>query len=517
MRIDTLAASSGSSLVGYLPAGTGGVATTVQGKLRESVSVKDFGAVCDGSTNDWAAIQAAQEYLKANGGGTLYFPGFCYINAPFYYYGSVTGGTSAYPNPNQPVITWRSNGAGGIKSGITSGDVLRLSSSAGNLFYTVGFKDFVINCGINNVTALNGYDQGGITGANNYVDIDGLTIHGIQGANAIGIDFGTITDSAVRRLTVQGYGTGPWAGVRTQKADVQLIDSRMVYCKYGIVIGSGLAESSIVMFGGGIASSKTSAIYYESAVSQSYYSSSAFYGCFIGESALGSYILQAGTPSNIVSSSISFYNCVFDSYRASSNIITTTWVGNFTFIGCNYYAGAALANTVNFGSTANVTWLNNTGITIDSTSSAITSGTVNDFAVMKSIPFTPAFSSVGGIFNTTSSKGYWSKVGDLVTVNIRMNLGTTGNTFASSALSISGLPFAAANNTFENSFAVAGWNGLATAMVGIQGQIAANTTAMTLYKITTATAGSLTNPMLDSDLGNSSAIIELTATYFAAN
>ena len=37
-----LAASSGSSLVGYTPAGAGAVATTVQEKLRESVSVEDF-------------------------------------------------------------------------------------------------------------------------------------------------------------------------------------------------------------------------------------------------------------------------------------------------------------------------------------------------------------------------------------------------------------------------------------------------------------------------------------------
>ena len=40
-----LVASSGSSLVGYLPAGTGAVAATVQSKLRETVSVKNFGAV----------------------------------------------------------------------------------------------------------------------------------------------------------------------------------------------------------------------------------------------------------------------------------------------------------------------------------------------------------------------------------------------------------------------------------------------------------------------------------------
>ena len=55
-----LAASSGSSLVGFIQSGSGAVATTVQTKLRESVSVLDFGAVSGGVTaTNTAAFQAA--------------------------------------------------------------------------------------------------------------------------------------------------------------------------------------------------------------------------------------------------------------------------------------------------------------------------------------------------------------------------------------------------------------------------------------------------------------------------
>jgi len=45
--------------VTYTPPGSGAVPTTVQAKLRESVSVKDFGAVGDGVTDDRAAFAAA--------------------------------------------------------------------------------------------------------------------------------------------------------------------------------------------------------------------------------------------------------------------------------------------------------------------------------------------------------------------------------------------------------------------------------------------------------------------------
>jgi len=62
-----------ASNVTYQPAGTGAVATTVQAKLRESVSVKDFGAVGDGTTDDTATIQAAITAVSSTG-GVVSFP-----------------------------------------------------------------------------------------------------------------------------------------------------------------------------------------------------------------------------------------------------------------------------------------------------------------------------------------------------------------------------------------------------------------------------------------------------------
>ena len=72
--------NKGSSLVGYRPLGTGVATTlTVQDKLRESFSVKDFGAIGDGVTSDTAAIQAAFDAAATYGASELYFPPGTYL------------------------------------------------------------------------------------------------------------------------------------------------------------------------------------------------------------------------------------------------------------------------------------------------------------------------------------------------------------------------------------------------------------------------------------------------------
>lgn len=62
-----LASSSGSSLVGFLQDGVGSSTRTLQDKNRDIISVKDFGAKGDGTTDDYASIQAALNYANSSG------------------------------------------------------------------------------------------------------------------------------------------------------------------------------------------------------------------------------------------------------------------------------------------------------------------------------------------------------------------------------------------------------------------------------------------------------------------
>ena len=77
-KVASLAGSGGAATVGYLPSGTGAVARDVQSKLREMISVKDFGVVGDGATNCTTQLQAANDYCYSVG-ASLYFPTGTYV------------------------------------------------------------------------------------------------------------------------------------------------------------------------------------------------------------------------------------------------------------------------------------------------------------------------------------------------------------------------------------------------------------------------------------------------------
>jgi hypothetical protein len=57
--IDEITGVSGAGRIPFIQSGTGAVATTAQTELRRTVHIKQFGAVCDGVTDDTTAIQNA--------------------------------------------------------------------------------------------------------------------------------------------------------------------------------------------------------------------------------------------------------------------------------------------------------------------------------------------------------------------------------------------------------------------------------------------------------------------------
>ena len=72
----SLSFSYSASLQSYTPGGTGAVVMSVQTKLREIASVKDFGVKGDGVTDDTANIQVAKNSLLS-----LHYPAGKYINS----------------------------------------------------------------------------------------------------------------------------------------------------------------------------------------------------------------------------------------------------------------------------------------------------------------------------------------------------------------------------------------------------------------------------------------------------
>jgi hypothetical protein len=189
----------------FLQAGTGAVARTSLSKLRDVVSVKDFGAVGDGVADDTAAIQAA-----VNTGKSVHFPAGVYladpITIPYLARGAVYSGDGFfhYTSTQQTVIKARSAAQACIFQHHNGGDNVTYrdmridgdSKAAMGVDATYGSFLSMVNVGVYGTTSYGVYSKQGLG-----------RYHRVFFANA-GVGLQLYSDSAVTDSELAG-GTIP--------------------------------------------------------------------------------------------------------------------------------------------------------------------------------------------------------------------------------------------------------------------------------------------------------------------
>jgi hypothetical protein len=278
-----------ASQVTYNPAGTGAVATNVQAKLRQYVSVIDFGADPTGSSDSATEIQAAIDYVQSTG-GTLWFPPGIYLV-----------GTQLDVAEEGMVFL----GAGRDVTGTTTGTILR-TTSAINLF---SFTTAARRTTIQNMM-LDG-NSVGLTGADiatPKVQFINCTIQRFVDAGLIIRSFSTLVSECD---VIENLGHGIWyndenanqsrifGGVIGGNAkNGVFVDTTLGYPN-GIYIdgvdmenncsaGDGTTNYAHIRLGGGAVGVYVSNMYHESDLTQTGYESQLYYN--IGDGSTSVYL-----------------------------------------------------------------------------------------------------------------------------------------------------------------------------------------------------------------------------------
>jgi len=136
-QLNSSASQSDAFQVSYVPPFTGSAATNVGLKLAQTVSVKDFGAVGDGVTDDTTAIQAAIAAASC-----VYFPAGNYlcnftVKASSYLYGDGNGSTILTGFTAAPVI---SNSAGTIDAALVFIKDMRVIAEASHTGFAIDLR-----------------------------------------------------------------------------------------------------------------------------------------------------------------------------------------------------------------------------------------------------------------------------------------------------------------------------------------------------------------------------------------
>lgn len=196
LSVQTNSTTGGATLVAYLPPGAS-VAETVYAKLAQTISVKDFGATGDGSTDDITAINAAIASLSTTGGG-IYFPQGTYrITAPI----TATNMAVALFGDGEKVAI--------IKVDATSNGINIIQNK--QIYFTSISNLSIVTTQVNTSIAISiDYSSSATTGViMDRCAIDNIEIYGSVPAFASGFQYGIVmddcTNTRINQLTFIGY------------------------------------------------------------------------------------------------------------------------------------------------------------------------------------------------------------------------------------------------------------------------------------------------------------------------
>jgi hypothetical protein len=209
-----LAATTGASLVGFQQTGTGSVARTVDAKSKESVSILDFGAVGDGTTDNTTAIQNAIDYIYSLGGGFVEVPKGTFIvslssSTEQFWYASDT--VKAVANVSTCLIL--RSGVTLIGKGITNSIIKALDRIPSVICMLTMDGGGVRNLSVCNTwdVGLSGYGHGifgGIYEIDDYnqnIVIDNVEVYNV-GSYGIGMQYGNYVNNKYNNIHI--YNTG---------------------------------------------------------------------------------------------------------------------------------------------------------------------------------------------------------------------------------------------------------------------------------------------------------------------
>jgi hypothetical protein len=526
-QLNSSASQSDAFQVSYTPPFTGSVATNVGDKLAQTVSVQDFGAVGDGVTDDTAAIQAAIN--SASNYGRIHIPSGTYkvtstlvIDVGIILYGD---GAQEYADvsPGKTVISYTGTGVainvlgtGGegkenihlsdfsiignnsANGGIDIGTGLITKSSFINIFIS-GFKNSGTNLGYG-IRLLNVYTTL-FENVYTYKNITGLYFFG-----------DTTTLNFVNCVSRQNLGDG----IKVVRGNHHVLTNFISESNsgYGLNIcppvGSPVISWDFYSFYtennfAGAAAQK--AIYIGADVGSSQFQlfQIRFYGGSIVEAGNATTpAIELGICSNVwlyrttVNTNAAYYIKVdpvntsdsgFQSYASNFNNVTGSaisagGVSNFQYIG-NVVQGPIYFNPTQ--QVSNVPTM------------------LDDYREGTFVPVYADAATGGNVATSVNAAGWYTKIGDVVTIGMTTDSINTSGLTAGNTLYIRGLPYAPRTPVFAPMQAIAASTTQPVALFF----------SGTTYTIQINTAGTL-RAALVSDVISGTTNFFMTMTYLTA-